>query len=829
VRLYLPTAEKHVFSWVVHYAPFNPLAMTKLLIEYLGCLALSCICSIAYGQFITNTGVPLVNSAVVKANGDWTNDTGTNILNNGIIETTAAFVNNGTLDLTSHGGFVLNYATDFSFIPGGPEMGFLAKSGAGAALVTGTLSIKDSLLLNEGIVRLLNATDTVSLKSNSSLVASPSSYVEGLVARAGTGNLIFPFGKDGLYLPLKIYKVNAQKVTASVVNAPASHTAGPGVDALIGFPYAWQVTGKVPEDTAAYIEVNYPSSLPSVTNLIVVREVNGTEYASMGARFIHNSGTRITVKSYSRRLNGLFTVAQGFPSDFVTDSLALVAVYQSNGGPGWLSQTNWLTGNVETWYGVTVNGQSITSVDLSNNNLAGPLADPLVDILSLQSVNISGNDITAIPDFTLNPEITSLNVSDNHLDFASLEPNAAITGINYLIQADVGDSVDAEIPVGSSFEFSIPSGGESTQYQWKRNGELVVDATQPTFLLPAISRQTMGEYVAELTNPKLPGLTLKSAVQKVLAYADVSGKLYADVNVPAEQGDLTLYKVQPGAFERVVSVPVQTDGSYTFNRMILDNYQIRGFADTLVYTSALPTYYKNTIFWEEADTLFLENNLTDLNITSQIEPGPPSGRGVISGYLQEDDGTGRVKDPEKNKRVAQAGVSARRVERTGRTKGEILTLVAYVFTNEEGEFTLPNLSVGEYRLNFEYPGYPMNHASYTTVMIGTAFESQVMVEASVIDGKISVSKLVITGLYEAEGYQADVFPNPAVEYIQMKFPREANGRVITFSDMTGRTVQQVSAEQKEATLDVKDFQKGVYILQINENGVRVKTVKVSIE
>jgi len=791
---------------------------------------LSLIIQGSFAQFINNNGLAITNSALLVTNGDWSNTAGSNILNNGVIQTTDAFVNNGSLDPASTGGFALDYTTDRSFQPGGSAMAFLTKSGPGAALITGTLSVKDSLLIKSGVLRLLNATDTVSLRPGAMLLAGQTNYIEGgLIARAGTGNLLFPFGKDGLYLPLTMNKVQAQKVTASVINAPATHVAGPGVDALIDFPYAWRVEEKTAADTAAYVEVNYPTTLPVVTNPIVAREVTGNQYASMGARLIDNSGARMTVRSYSRRLNGLFTVAQGFPSDPVTDSLALVALYQSTGGAQWTNKTNWLTGEIGTWFGVTVNGQSITAVELPANNLSGPVADPLVDILSLQTINLSANGLTAVPDFTLNPEITSLNLSDNKLDFASLEPNATVLGINYLIQENIGEAVNTQISVGSPFTFAIPQQGMNSQYVWRRNGVVVEGATSATFSLGAISRQTMGEYEAEITHPAFPGLILKSAVQKVLAYADVSGKLFADVDVPATAGDLTLFRVQPGAFEPVQIIPVGADGSYQFSQVILDDYQIRGFADTLVHERSLPTYYVNTIFWEEADTLKLENNMSTLDIVSQVEPGPPSGRGSISGFLQEDDGTGRIHDPEKSKRVPRAGVSARRVERTGRTKGEILTLVAYVFTDENGEFTLPNLPTGEYRINFQYPGYPMDETSFTTITIGTALESQVMVEANVIDGKINVQKLIITGLYEAENYHAEVFPNPTVAYVHLKFAGEVQSRMINLSDLQGKVLYSASATEKEVTVNVSHLPKGIYLLNIAEGSRKVKTLKLSIE
>ena len=103
-----------------------------------------------HGQFITNTGIEIKNSALVTTNGDWTNDPGTSIRNNGEIRTTENFINNGTLDNASTGGFTLLFAKDLNFQPGGSHMGFLKKDGAGVALISGTISAKDSVILKSG-------------------------------------------------------------------------------------------------------------------------------------------------------------------------------------------------------------------------------------------------------------------------------------------------------------------------------------------------------------------------------------------------------------------------------------------------------------------------------------------------------------------------------------------------------------------------------------------------------------------------------------------------------------------------------------------------------
>lgn len=778
-------------------------------------------------QFITNNGIPIKNGALVTTNGNWTSDAGTVIVNNGVISTAESFVNNGLLDPASTGGFILRFATDKNFNAGGSRMGFLVKDGAGTALVSRTVSVRDSLVLKNGLVRLLNATDTVSAGPGARVSSNPSSYVEGLVARAGSGDLVFPVGRSGMYLPLKLYRVQAQRATVSLIDAPAGYSAGPGLDSLINFPYAWKVYEKAKTDTAAYVEVSYPNTLPIGANPIVVREVAGSKYASMGSRFTSNTSGRVTVRSYSKRLTGMFTVANGFKVDLVTDSLALVALYQSTGGPSWTLRNNWLTSKIETWSGVTVNGQSITALSLPANKLTGPVPDALVDIDALQTINLSGNSITAIPDFTLNDQIISLNVSNNKLSFASLEPNASVPGLSYNTQADLGTATESLIAAGAPVQLTVNAGGDKSQYQWKRNGQAVAGANAPVYSIASISRANMGEYVVEVTNPLLPGLTLKSAPQLALAYANVGGKLMVSQNEAATKGALTLFRVTPAAYDTIGTVQVQADGSYAFDKVVLDDYQLLGFADTLTYSRALPTYYRNTIFWEEADVVPVENNINDLTIVSALEPVPASGRGSISGYLEEDDGNGRLSETQRVRRIEGAGVSVRRVERTGRGKEEILVLVAYVFTDENGEFTLPNLPPAEYRLNIQYPGYPMDESSFITIPVGTALQSQVSVEAVVQNGKINVRKRVITGIAEARQY-AQVYPNPAVDFIHLKFEGAAD-RQISLVDLNGSAVVTTASQDAETVVDVRRAHQGIYLLLVKEKGIAVKTFKVSIE
>jgi hypothetical protein len=284
-----------------------------------------------------------------------------------------------------------------------------------------------------------------------------------------------------------------------------------------------------------------------------------------------------------------------------------------------------------------------------------------------------------------------------------------------------------------------------------------------------------------------------------------------------------------GAFDTTSVTASDEAGKFLFKDVILDDYLLLGFVDTVTYHNALPTYFKGTIFWEEADTLFVERTVDTLSIVSQYKPVElPKGKGTISGYLVQDDGTegGRVKRPE---RVSNAGVSARRVQTTGRSKEVTLTLIAYQFTNEDGEFNFTNLEVGKYLLNIQYPGYPMDNTSDIYIEVGEGVRAYQQVAASVEDGKIVVRQFIITSIWNSEGYHAEVYPNPTSMFINLEFASESASRNIVLYDNNGRQLIKTSVPGRKASVDIRSFKKGNYLLNMHDKGSLVKTMQVIIE
>lgn len=805
--------------------------MKKLSIVALACLVFGNL----QAQFIVNNGISLTNTTTLVTNGDWVNTADSNIKNDGIISTSETFTNSGALDPTSTGGFVLNFATNKSFTPGGTSFGFLTKEGAGNATIIGQFTVRDSLSLQGGLITPSTASDVLTVAETGTVSSVPGSFVDGgNLVRNGTGDLFFPVGKDGIELPITFLNVRGTNpsITVEVIDAPVGYTAGAGIDALLAFPYAWSTTKSNVADTANYIEVEYPNTLPTAANGIVIRKAGATSYEGMGARAYSNTAGTVRIRSYSRGLQGLFSVASGFAGNLETDSLALVDFYNATGATAWTKDTNWLSGTIGTWQGVTETGGAITALTLDAANINGAMNAEVADILSLQSVNVAGNNLTAIPDFSALP-LTSLNVSGNKLDFASLEGNATLGAsiVNYSnqqpIDLQLGDSV--LVDAGTDYTLITTVGGTQNTYDVTRNSTSVDTNTQGTYLIPAINRSNMGTYQVTITNSLVPNLTLTTLPVSILGVANISGRMLISANTPAVAGTMDLFRItSSGAYDTTQNITINSSGTYLFEKVVLDNYLVLCKPSTPLYPLAIPTYYANTIFWEEATAVAVEADISALDITAQFIPtNIPTGTGSLTGFLEEDDGTGRT---EKTKRVGGAGVTARKVEATGRGQETILTVVAYVETNEEGEFSIPELANGKYRLNIQYPGYPMDETSFIEFDItSNPLQNDIQIAAAVVANKITVRQLVITGVFEATDYQVEIYPNPATENIKVNFAGESTARELILLDALGKALKTKSVPAREGSLNVSELPAGTYLLQVKDKNAVKKIVRIVIE
>jgi Leucine-rich repeat (LRR) protein len=89
------------------------------------------------------------------------------------------------------------------------------------------------------------------------------------------------------------------------------------------------------------------------------------------------------------------------PAISETDSLALVALYNSTDGDHWIRNDNWLTGPVRSWWGITINGSNVKEINLVvnenldiGNNLVGSIPNEIGDLAHLVKLDMSFNQLS---------------------------------------------------------------------------------------------------------------------------------------------------------------------------------------------------------------------------------------------------------------------------------------------------------------------------------------------------------------------------------------------------------------------------------------------------
>ncbi|MGN6298920.1 MAG: leucine-rich repeat domain-containing protein [Ginsengibacter sp.] len=174
-----------------------------------------------------------------------------------------------------------------------------------------------------------------------------------------------------------------------------------------------------------------------------------------GTEFITKTGdSTLTVSDdayYSVEVtNKIATVLTLYSIDNVNqqDSLALVALYNSTGGSGWINNQNWLSSSpVSTWHGVTVRHNTVISLDLNNNNLTGTIPSSIENLSGLTLLALAGNSIGGeIPSSISNlNDLSTLSLATNKLSGTIPSSIGQLSNLSYLNFG--GNQLTGNIPI----------------------------------------------------------------------------------------------------------------------------------------------------------------------------------------------------------------------------------------------------------------------------------------------------------------------------------------------------------------------------------------------
>lgn len=206
-----------------------------------------------------------------------------------------------------------------------------------------------------------------------------------------------------------------------------------------------------------------------------------------------------------------------------SDSLALVSFYIALNGDEWENNEGWLESNLNEWYGISTNNDfQITGLSLPNNNLVGELPETFSQLNALTTINLSTNHISRLVEnsFTL---LSSLDVSNNRLDFGDLESYIVVPDFEYAPQQLINIPEDTVMALGADLTLQVAVGGTANVYQWSKNSTEIEGATATNLFMETLDLADEGFYTLEIKSQVegLEDLTLStSAIELKISTLD---------------------------------------------------------------------------------------------------------------------------------------------------------------------------------------------------------------------------------------------------------------------------------------------------------------------
>lgn len=133
------------------------------------------------------------------------------------------------------------------------------------------------------------------------------------------------------------------------------------------------------------------------------------------------------------------------------------------------------------------------------------------NLVNLTYINGYSNRIDSLPLTLLNlPNVQTLFLAYNALTFEDIEPLVTINGFEYDTQDSIGKRTDTVVALNSAFHLKCLTGGEHNHYQWLKDDDTIVGATENYLEFPSVDFADSGEYRCVVSNSLATGLTLLS-------------------------------------------------------------------------------------------------------------------------------------------------------------------------------------------------------------------------------------------------------------------------------------------------------------------------------
>jgi len=294
------------------------------------------------------------------------------------------------------------------------------------------------------------------------------------------------------------------------------------------------------------------------------------------------------------------------------------------------------------------------------------------------------------------------------------------------------------------------------------------------------------------------------------ATSELGGEVSDKSGNPVYPGYIRAYKsASSGAYPMVESAMLDETGRYLFEGLYPGNYTLQVVPDPEAFPEAIPTYLGDIVDWNGAQfndfsvddrASFLDIQITDVpKLTSE------DGGGSLSGNLSyEEEGVlkGTMARPVKKGSV----ILTKRVKKSTHS-GEV---VAYIETDEFGNYIFDYVPNGQYLLLVDIPGLAMTEVHEVTIQ-----GDQVKYGLDYTVGYNEIYTYTGVGIQPEETTDLKIFPNPGNGLIFMEFLKSGDYQVSIFG-ADGRMIasSEFPAATGYRTMDISELNEGIYMIRI---------------
>ncbi len=486
----------------------------------------------------------------------------------------------------------------------------------------------------------------------------------------------------------------------------------------------------------------------------------------------------------------------------------LVQFYNSTKGESWTNSTNWLSdAPVSEWFGITVGGNHVTAIELSNNNIEGAIisfsdltklerldlannklsGDILTLINNLNNLKytnlannqlfyssysglnayklehliLANNNIGSLQKITFLKMLQRVEIENNYLHFDDVVQlkSLALNTLSYNPQKKVGKAEKRLLRIGANDTLTVLVGGQNNTYQWYKDGNIITNATNDSLMIKDFSTDDIGKYYCKIDNPDVADLTLES-----------------DTFTLAQSFNATF----------IVS---NANG-------LLSNAMVEIIPNNYQYTD------------DNGETSF-----TDLEMGENIPYK------VSAYHLKDTIGTFDLvaEDAIVEIKLVPAYEVVLRVSSNGSwLEGATVSLGNYgdSITNGYGEVRFWNV---EPSAQIPFTINADNHNTYN----GTI---------EVVDNDVQKTvSLEITGISKIENLESKLYPNPSKGMLTVELEKSPskNGSLEIYT-LNGKKIFVKHLNSKISSIDLNSIEKGAYIIKINDGERNFKTSKLII-